>query len=297
VAVDFATPDVSAQQRADYTAGTLAFGPGETSKTFSVSIVDDLSLEGNETLNLTLSNPVGGAQLNSPGVATQRMNVSNAFIYEQEYQQTGAYVFRLYRAAFGNNQPSPNPDNSNQSESKKLPSYSVFAPDRAQVRGGSNMAAGQQSIADAFVQRSAFVSKYPANQDGPTFVEAVLANIKNDTGVDLTSQRTALITLFNSGGRSAVLYRLADDNALTNPINNRAFIDEEYNRAFVTTQYFGYLRRDADIGGFSFWLGQVDSAPLRDTSKQHAMVCAFVTATEYQLRFSPMVTHSNADCQ
>jgi len=113
---------------------------------------------------------------------------------------------------------------------------------------------------------------------------------------DLTSQRDGLIALFNQSGPGAVLYRLADDNA-QNPINNRAFINAEYNRAFVATQYFGYLRRDPDIGGFLFWLGQVDSAPLRDLIKQHAMVCSFTTSAEYQQRFSPVVTHSNSECQ
>jgi hypothetical protein len=125
--------------------------------------------------------------------------------------------------------------------------------------------------------------------------------IKNDLGVDLNSQRTALLDLFNQSGggatgRGAVLYRLADDNAETNPINNRAFIDEEYNRAFVATPYFGYLRRDADIGGFLFWLGQVSSAPLRDVPKQDAMVCSFITSDEYQQRFSFVVTHHNSEC-
>jgi hypothetical protein len=124
----------------------------------------------------------------------------------------------------------------------------------------------------------------------------VLATIANDSGADLRSQRNALITLFNSGGRGAVLYRLADDNLQSNPINNRAFIDVEYNRAFVATQYSGYLQRDSDMGGFLFWLGQVNNGPLRDGSKQHAMVCSFITSAEYQLRFGPVVTHSNGEC-
>ena len=124
----------------------------------------------------------------------------------------------------------------------------------------------------------------------------VLSAIQTDMGVDLTAERTNLINLFNSGGRGAVMYRLADDNLPGNPINNRAFIDAEYNRAFVATQYFGYLRRDADIGGFLFWLGQVNAAPLRDVPRQHAMVCSFITATEYQQRFSSVVTHGNSDC-
>jgi hypothetical protein len=138
------------------------------------------------------------------------------------------------------------------------------------------------------------LSKYPAGLPLDQFVDTVIAGIKNDSGVDLTSQRSALISL---GSRGAILYRITDDNQQTNPINNRTFINAEYNRSFVASQYFGYLRRDADIGGFLFWLGQVSSAPLRDVSKQHAMVCSFTTSAEYQQRFSPLVTHSNAECQ
>jgi hypothetical protein len=105
-----------------------------------------------------------------------------------------------------------------------------------------------------------------------------------------------LLTLFNSGGRGAIMYRLADDNLQTNPIDNRAFIDAEYNRAFVATLYFGYLRRDADIGGFLFWLDQISHAALRETIKQHAMVCSFITSAEYQQRFGAVVTHTNCEC-
>ena len=229
-------------------------------------------------------------------IRVRRIAVSNAFFYEQEYQQTGSYVFRLYRAAFGNNQAFPNPDDSNLTEAKKLPSYAAFAGDRGRVVGGSTLAQSQLDLANAFVQRPEFTNGYPVSLDGPGFVDALLTTIKNDSGADLTLQRQALIDLFNAGGRGNVLYRLADDNAQTNSVNNRAFIDAEYNRAFVFTQYAGYLRRDADISGFLFWLGQVSSAPLREVSKQHAMVCSFVTSAEYQKRFSSVVTHSNAEC-
>ena len=118
--------------------------------------------------------------------------------------------------------------------------------------------------------------------------------------MDLTGQRQALIDQYNQGSddnarRGRVLYRLGDDNA-QNPISNRQFIDAEYNRAFVYTQYAGYLRRDSDIGGFLFWLGQVNKYPLRNGDAQHAMVCSFITSAEYQQRFSSVVTHTNAEC-
>lgn len=231
-------------------------------------------------------------------IRSKRIDVSNAFYYELEFQQTGSYVYRLYRAAFGNNQPFPNPipDPLHPGEEKKVPAYLQFMQDRAGVSGGPQLPQSQLDLANAFVQRPAFIVKHPASLDGPAFVDAVLANIANDLGADLTGQRPALINLFNSGGRGAVMYRLADDNAQTNPINNRAFIDAEYNRAFVATQYFGYLRRDPDMAGFLFWLGQVNNAALRDVSKQHAMVCSFITSGEYQLRFSLAATHTNAEC-
>jgi hypothetical protein len=229
-------------------------------------------------------------------IRTQRIGVSNAFYFEQEFQQTGAYVYRLYRESFGNTQPLRNPDPLNPGEAAKVPLYSAFMKDRAHVRGGSQLAQLQLDLANAFVQRPEFLARYPAS-DGPTFVDAVLLTIKTDIGPDLASQRQALINLFNSGGRGNVLYRLADDNLVTNPIDNRAFIDAEYNRAFVFTQYSGYLRRNSDIAGFLFWLGQVNGAPLRDIPKQNAMVCAFITAVEYQQRFSSVVTHSNTECQ
>lgn len=232
-------------------------------------------------------------------INAKRIDVSNAFFYEQEYQQTGAYVFRLYRIAYGNNQPTPNPvpDPGNPGAETKIPNYSVFKPDRAQVTG-SGLPAKQLALANSFVTRPEFLSKYPASlSTGAQFVDAVLATIQSDLGVNLSSERTNLITLYDSGlGRGGVIYRLADDSAQTNPINNRSLIDAEYNRSFVFTQYAGYLRRNADMAGFLFWLGQVNNGPLRDAGKQHGMVCSFITSREYQLRFGSTVTHTNGEC-
>ncbi len=68
VTVDYATSNGTATAPADYTAtsGTLSFLPNETCKSFSIPIVDDNISEpppGGETVNLTLSNPTGGATL------------------------------------------------------------------------------------------------------------------------------------------------------------------------------------------------------------------------------------------
>ena len=70
--VNYATSDGSATARKDYTSafGTLHFAAGETSKTFVVLLTDDAFQEGVETINLTLSNPTGGAGLGGASTAT-----------------------------------------------------------------------------------------------------------------------------------------------------------------------------------------------------------------------------------
>jgi hypothetical protein len=239
---------------------------------------------------------ISGCGSNQACIFAKRIDVSNAFFFEQEYQKTGAYAYRLYRIAFGNNQPKPNPfpDTNFPGENLKIPSFDAFKPDRAAI-DASNLAQSQLTLANDFVGRSDFVAKYPASlATADQFVDAVLATV-NSIGVDLSSQRTNLINLYGTLGRGGVIYRLADDN-VTNPINNGSLINAEYNRAFVYSQYSGYLRRDSDIAGFRFWLGQVSSGPLRDVTKQHAMVCSFITSDEWQLRFGNTVTHHNSEC-
>jgi hypothetical protein len=71
VTVDFATHDDTATADADYTAtnGTLTFGPGVMSQSFTLPILPDGLGEGSETLFVTLTNATGGAVLGTPKTA------------------------------------------------------------------------------------------------------------------------------------------------------------------------------------------------------------------------------------
>lgn len=69
VGVDFAVASGgTATADVDYVASpdTFTFLPGEVSKTVGIVITDDPFVEGDETVNLALSNPTGGAQLQAP---------------------------------------------------------------------------------------------------------------------------------------------------------------------------------------------------------------------------------------
>jgi hypothetical protein len=72
VSVDYALSDVSATGGVDYalTSGTLVWADGDqTNRTFDVAITDDAEAEGNETAQISITNPTGGATLGNPSSA------------------------------------------------------------------------------------------------------------------------------------------------------------------------------------------------------------------------------------
>ncbi len=79
VTVDYATADGTATAGLDYTpvSGILSFAPGVTSRTFTVPLLDDGVVEGNETVVLSLDHPLGGATLASPSEAVLTIQEGN----------------------------------------------------------------------------------------------------------------------------------------------------------------------------------------------------------------------------
>ncbi len=324
--VDYATSDGTASQRNKYitSTGTLSFAPGEIMKTFSIPIINEAYPEGNQTINLTLSNPTGATlgaastavltiidddtappssnpidqpqyfvrqhyldflsrepdqgglnywigqifqcESNESCLLSRRIGVSAAYFTSAEFQETGYFVYRFYKAALG-----------------RQPGYAEFMPDRSRVVGGIDLEASKTSYANLFVERAAFAAQYPSALTPGQYVDALNGN----TGGSLTqAERDALVSgLMNqTETRASVLRKVVD---------NQAFQRKEYNAAFVLMQYFGYLRRDPDAEGYNFWLKIMNGL---DKSAFQGMTCAFITSFEYQDRFSPVRTHSNADC-
>jgi Tol biopolymer transport system component len=205
-------------------------------------------------------------------VTRKRAEVSAAFFFEQEFQQTGYFIYRHYAASFC-----------------RRPTFAEFTTDRSTLTTGANLEATKQALTQAFVQRAEFIQKYPLVLSAPEFVDALLANVQTCDGLNLTAERANLIVAYNQSpdqttARARVL-RLVMDNA--------DYIQAEFNKAFVQSAYFGYLRRNEDPGGYQFWLDVLNT---RVPGNYRAMVCAFITSTEYQRRFGTVITRSNNDC-
>jgi hypothetical protein len=208
--------------------------------------------------------PVGDAAC----LRSKRIDVSAAFFIELEFQETGNFVYRMYKAALG-----------------RAPNFSEFVADRAQVVAGSNLEASKQAFAFSWVQRADFLEQYPANLAGAPFIDQLLQNVLQRSGVNLSSHRNALVFDWNTFQSRARIVRLVADA--------QAFAQAEYNSAFVLMQYFGYLRRDPDAAGYDFWLSVLNN---QQANNFQSMVCAFITSAEYQRRFGPSVTRTNAEC-
>jgi subtilisin-like proprotein convertase family protein len=212
------------------------------------------------------------AQINQCGgdancIRNKRIDVSAAFFASAEFQQTGSYIYGLYAGTLG-----------------RTLNYGEFNADRSQVLGGSGLEEAKTAFAKSFVERPEFTNRYPQGLSREEFVVAVIQTMTERCGVDQSSLRNQLLGDYDSGGRALVVRHAAEASS---------FVAAEYNKAFVLMEYFGYLRREIDQGGYDYWLDVLNNGA---AGNYRGMVCAFLTSTEYQLRFSTMVTRSNAEC-
>ncbi|HLN97256.1 MAG TPA: Calx-beta domain-containing protein [Pyrinomonadaceae bacterium] len=339
---------VFASERCDYetAGGTLTFAAGETSKTVSVLVVDDVYAEGSEGFTVTISNLTGnGVGLGSPTTATltitdndagsgmnpldnsdaqffvrqhyidflnrepdgpgfgfwtnqitscgndaqcieiRRINVSAAFFLSIEFQETGYLVYRLYKVAF-NPVGIPVPVR-----------YNEFLADTQQIGKGivvgqtnweQQLEANKQAFAAEFVLRLRFTSAFPTTMTPAQFVDKLYQN----AGVTPSAtERESVIAEFgpatnttDTGARARAVRQVAENATLK---------QQEFNKAFVLMQYFGYLRRNPfdppeptlNFDGYNFWLNKLNQ--FNGNFINAEMVKAFLVSSEYRHRFGP----------
>ncbi len=304
----------AASSRCDYatTTGTLGFAAGETTKTIFIPLIDDALAEGAESLTVTLSNPSGagfganttatltitdnetanganpidqtpffvrehyidflgrepdaaGLQgwqdiLNNCGTTVappcDRIEVSSAFFRSEEFQSRAYFTYRFYSAV------------------GKIPLYDEFMPDFAKVSGflsAQQLEENKAAFVNEFMTRPDFQTKYGSLTDPTAYVDALLQTVGLPNHPNKNFWIAALSN--NSLTRAQVLRSLVESGEV---------YGKYYTEAFVIMQYFGYLRRSADISYLS-WIQTMNS----NGGDYRVMINGFLNSAEYRQRFGP----------
>ena len=210
----------------------------------------------------------------------KRVNVSAAFFFSIEFQETGFLVYRMYRAALPETAARP----------RGMPRFAEFMRDTQEVGRGvvvgkgdwqTRLAANKQALFDDFVRRPEFLALYPEGMAAEQYTDALFRT----AGLAPTpAERQAVVDEFLTPeqARARALRRVAE---------NAEFTRREFNKAFVLMQYFGYLRRnpddppDTDFAGYDFWLSKLEE--FGGDFQKAEMVRAFISSGEYRQRFGP----------
>ena len=305
----------TASQRCDFdfVIGTLRFAAGETTKSIFVSIINDSYAELAETFSVGLSGVSGGtlgAQstatvtindndgstdgpnplanqdffirqhyldflgrepdppgfqgwqniLNNCGTTVpppcDRIEVSSDFFRSEEFQTRGYFIYRFYSAV------------------GKVPTYGEFMPDFAQVRGfltAQELDANKAAFVTEFMTRPVYLNKYGGLTNPTAYVDALLGTV----GLPNHPSRSSWINGLTNGS-------LTQAQVLRALIDSSEMYQKYYNEAFVIMQYFGYLRRTADIQ-YLQWIQTMN----QDSQNYRIMVNGFLNSPEYRKRFGP----------
>jgi hypothetical protein len=286
--VDYATSDGTANERGDYntTIGRLRFAAGETVKTFNVLITDDAYAEGNESLNVTLSNPTGGVTLGSPSTAvlsitdndptTSGANPVDAtsFFVRQQYVDFFSREADASGLAFwANNIDSCGASAACREVKRTDTSAAFFLSIEFQQTGFlvhriyrasfNRLARYREFVRDTqeigrgiIVGQAGWEAQLEANKQQfvadlvarPEFI-TVYGALTNDQYVDaLNANTTGALTVAERNALVAGLNGGSETRAsvLRKVAENSLFSEHEFNRAFVLMQFFGYLRRNPD---------------------------------------------------
>jgi Domain of unknown function (DUF4214) len=219
-------------------------------------------------------------------VSRKRANTSAAFFLSPEFQNTGYFVLRVFRGSLGR---MPHFGGSGSAADE-------FTRDAATVSAGivvndqlapSVINANKQAFVNEFVTRAEFRAIY----DGLNNTQYV-DKLFQTTGVTpTTAERQALIDGLGNGSetRASVLFKVVDGtqtisqgHLIFNTNYGKAFYDAQFNPAFVQMEYFGYLLRDPDDAGYTFWLNKLNAV---GNWVDAQMVLAFITSPEYRSRF------------
>ena len=240
------------------------------------------------------TNEITSCGANAQCIEAKRINVSAAFFLSIEFQQTGYLIERLYKASYGDASGMSTLNGTHQL-SVPIVRFNEFLPDTQKIGQGvvvnspgweTVLENNRQAFTLEFVQRSRFITALPTSMSPGAFVDKLFLN----AGVTpSTTARQDAINEFGSATNTADV--AARSRALRRVAENATLTQQEFNRAFVLIQFFGYLRRnpndpqDTDYTGYDFWLTKLNQ--FNGNFINAEMVKAFITSGEYRQRFGP----------
>jgi Calx-beta domain len=309
-----------ASERCDYatSVGTARFTAGQSVATFTIPIVNDTLVEGDENFTVTLSSPSGVA-LGSPPTSTVTI-IDNDSAPPSPTPIDGIpfFVTQQYIDFLGRLPDSTGFANwvgtLNGCPNGGFGEFDNPGCDRVHVSAGFFLSPefqGRGYFAYRFYEvaldrRPAYAEFVPdmALVGGPQSPESEV--LSKATYTEAWTQRPEFKSRYDSLSNSAYVNALeanaevavSNKQALIDALNggqmNRGQVlrnivesqpvsDRFFIRAFVAMQYFGYLRRDPDAVGFQNWVNTLNADP----SNFRHMIFGFLFSTEYRQRFGP----------
>ena len=303
-----------ASERCDYVTslGTVRFAAGESVKTISIPVIDDVLLEANETFTLRLTDPTG-ASLGSPVTGTVTI-IDNDFVVPTSNPIDGVEFFiRQQYLDILNRQPDttglqnwintlapcPNggfgePPTSNcdrlhvaagffQSDEFLNRGYWAFRfymvtqnqrPTYAQFIPDMAQVGGPKSPAEEQASKAAFADAFVQR---PEF----LARYGGLTGQSLAN--ALLLTAGLPSNTFIVSGNMTNGQILRGVVETNAVFNKFLTDGTVSIQYFGFLRRDPDTIGYQNNVNTLNANP---NNLRH-MIFIFIYSAEYRGRFGP----------
>ncbi len=321
--VNYATSDTSslnascsqvtgkASERCDYATslGTLSWAAGEVgTKSFNIPIINDAWVEGTETLNVTLSNPIGVSLGTSTATVTILDNDSNPVVPNPidgvNFFITEQYIDFLGRmpdaGGFTNWQntlaPCPNGgfgENDNPNCDRIHVAAGFFQSDEFLNRGYwafrfYMVSYNQRPTYAQFIPDMAQVGgpKSPAQEEASkiAFADAFVQRPEFTSrypGLSGQALANALWQTAGLPGSPITVGGMTNGQILRTVVETSAALNKFLVDGTVAIQYFGFLRRDPDTIGY-----QNNLATLRsDPNNLRHMIFIFIYSTEYRGRF------------
>jgi hypothetical protein len=202
------------------------------------------------------------------------------FFRSPEFQRKGSYVMYLYMVTLGQ-RPVNDAELADPAKNTfERPHYAEFMTDLQTISSAIDdpndpvFIANKNALASNFLQRADVLARFPTSMTNAAFVQKLV----DTAGVTFpAAYQNGLVNALNNSTmtRADVLRAIAESSEV-----NTKF----YKPAFVTMQYFGFMRRDPDLGGYVFHNNRfnlvADQAFLENT-----MVRGFTESPEYFNRF------------